>query len=115
MKSKVKLFANLRKLVSGSDDTAPINALKYFNRLVLFAQRKDNFESSLGFYELTPIPMSLFSEKDQLMYEGDKATFAKLCLKDKIDLTDNSEDFDIDAVVIDGGWLLRHAHGKKEI
>ena len=54
-----------------------------------------------------PIPMSLFSEKDQLMHEGDKAMFAKLCLKDKIDLTDNSKDIDIDTVVIDGGWLLR--------
>ena len=62
-KSKVKSLANLRKLVSGSDGTAPINALKYFNHLVLFPQRGDNLESSLGFYELTPIPISLFSEK----------------------------------------------------
>ena len=36
-KSKVKSLANLGKLVSGSDGTAPINALKYFNRLVLLA------------------------------------------------------------------------------
>ena len=62
-KSKVKSLANLWKLVSGSNGTAPINALKYFNRLVQFAQRGDNFESSLGFYELTPISISLFSEK----------------------------------------------------
>ena len=75
--SKVNSLANLRKLVKGSDGTGPINALKYFNRLVLFAQREDNLESSLGFYELMPIRMSLFSEKDQLMYEGDKATFPK--------------------------------------
>ena len=74
---------------------------------VVFAQREGNLESSLGFYELTPIPMSLFSEKDQVMHEGDKATFAKLCLKDKIDLVDSSQDIDIDTVVIDGGWLLR--------
>ena len=106
-KSKVKSLANLRKLVSGSDGTAPINALKYFNRLALFAQSEDNLESSLGFDELTPIPISLFSEKDQLMHEGDKATFAKFCLKDKTDLTDKSQDTDIDTVVIDGGWLLR--------
>ena len=89
-KSKVKSLANLRKLVSGSDDTAPINALSYFSRLVLFAQRDDNLESSLSFYELTPIPISLFFEKDQLTHEGDKAKSAKLCLKDKIDLTSNS-------------------------
>ena len=36
-KSKVKTLANLRKLVSRSDGTTPINAFKYFNRLVLFA------------------------------------------------------------------------------
>ena len=41
------------------------------------------------------------------MHEGDKSTFAKLCLKDKIDLTDNSQDIDIDTVVTDGAWLLR--------
>ena len=87
-KSKVKSLANLRKLVSGSDDTDPINILNYFSRLVLFAQR-------------------LFLEKDQLMHEGDKAKFAKLCLKDKIDLASNSQDIDIDTVVIDGGWLLQ--------
>ena len=94
-------------MISGSDGTAPINALKYFNRLVLFAQREDNLESSLRFYELMPISMSLFSEKNQLMHEGDKATFAELCLKDNIDLTDNSQDIDIDTVVLDDGWLLR--------
>ena len=107
IKSKVKSHANFRKLVSGSDGTAPINALKYFSRFVLFAQREDNLESSLDFYELTLIPMALFSEKDQLMLEGNKATFVKLCLKDKIDLTDNSQDIDIDTFAIDGGWLLR--------
>ena len=106
-KSKVKSLTNLQKLVSRSDGTAPINALKYFNCLVLFAQREDNLESSLGFYELTPIPMSLFLEKDQLMHEGNKALFAKLYLKDKIDLTDNSQDIDADIVVIHGGWLLQ--------
>ena len=63
-KSKVKSLTNFRKLVSGSDGAAPINGWKYFNRLVLFAQREDNLESSLGFYELTLIAMSLFSEKD---------------------------------------------------
>ena len=57
--------------------------------------------------------MSLFSEKDQLMHEGNKATFAKLCLKNKIDLADNSQDIDIDTVVIDGGWLLRQCEQKE--
>ena len=80
--------------------------MKYFKNFVLFAQREDNRELSLGFYELTPISVSLFSEKDQLMHEGDKATFTKLCLKDKIDLTDNSQDIDIDTVVIAGRMAL---------
>ena len=57
--------------------------------------------------------MSLLSEKDQPMHEGDKAMFAKLCLKDKIDLTNNSQDIDIDTVVIDGGWLLQQCTGQK--
>ena len=113
-KSKIKSLANLRKLVSGYDGTAPMNALKYFNCLVLFAQREYNLESSLGSHELTPIPMSLFLEKDQLIHKGDKATFAKLCLKDKIDLTINSQDIDIDTVVIDGGWVLRQCTWAKE-
>ena len=104
-KSKVKSLTNLQKLVSRSDGTAPINALKYFNCLVLFAQREDNLESSLGFYKLTPIPMSLFSEKDQLMHEVNKALSAKLCLKEKINLTDNSQDINTDTVVIHGGLL----------
>ena len=39
---------------------------------------------SLGYLEMTPIPMSCFSKKDQLMYEGNKATFAKKCLKDNV-------------------------------
>ena len=75
--------------------------------MILFAQREDNLELNLGFYELTPIPMSLFSEKNQPMHEGNTATFAKLCLKDKINLTDNSQDTDIDTVVPDSGWLLQ--------
>ena len=51
--------------------------------------------------------MPLFLEKDQPMHEGDIATFAKLCHKDKIDLTNNSQDIDINTVVIDGRWPVR--------
>ena len=58
--------------------------------------------------------MSLFSEKDQVMHEGDKTTFAKLCLKDKIDLANNSKDIDTDAVVIGSGWLLRQCSWAKD-
>ena len=51
--------------------------------------------------------MSLFSEKDPLLHEGNKATLAKLGLKGKSDLTDSSQDIDADTVVIDGGWFLQ--------
>ena len=59
------------------------------------------------------IPMSLFSEKDQLIHEGDKATLPKLRLKGKIGLNDNIQDIDIDTVVIDGGWLPRQCTWSK--
>ena len=67
-KNKVKSLSFLR---GGSNVHSPtrINALKYFNRLVIFAQRESNLEKSLA-YELTPLPLSLFSEKDQLMLEA---------------------------------------------
>ena len=41
------------------------------------------------------------------MHEGNKATFAKLSLKGKNLLTNNSQNIDTDTVVIDGGWLLQ--------
>ena len=37
------------------------------------------------------------------MHEGNKATFAKLSLKGKNLLTNNSQNIDTDTVVIDGG------------
>ena len=57
----------------------------------------------------------LFSEKDQLMHEGDKATFPKLRLMGKTDLTDNSQDIDIDTVVLMEDGFYDNAHGQKEI
>ena len=35
------------------------------------------------------------------------------CLKDKIDLTNNSKDIDTDAIVIGSGWLLRQCSWAK--
>ena len=64
---KVKSLAELRKNGLGSDGTTPVNALKYFNRLVIFAPRENDQELSMGQHEMTPIPMALVSEKDQLM------------------------------------------------
>ena len=39
----------------------------------------------------TKTTVSLFSEKDQLMLEADKATFAQTCFKNKVDLLETNE------------------------
>ena len=59
-KLKVRSLAALRKNVT-ENPTTPVNALRYFNRHVIFAQKENNLEIILGQHELTPIPMSLFS------------------------------------------------------
>ena len=51
---------------------------------MIFAQRESDLEISLGHHEMTPIPMALVSEKDQLMYEGGKAAFVIKSLKDSV-------------------------------
>ena len=56
-------------------------------------------------YELTPLPLSLFSSKDQKMNKANKALFSKTSLKtltDSHDLTNQA----CSSVVVDGGWLL---------
>ena len=61
-------------------------------------------ETSLH-YELTPFPLSLFSNKDQKMSKANKADFSKTSLKaltDPLDLTNQP----CSTLVIDGGWLL---------
>ena len=50
--------------------------------------------------------MALFSEKDQLMYEGDKASFAQKCLKANV-IPNVTKSQKIDSLVVDGGCLLR--------
>ena len=82
IKFKVKPLSSLRN-DTNAQVTTRVNALKYFNRLVIFAQRESDLEKSLE-YELTPFPLSLFSEKDQLMHEANKAAFAQACLKDRV-------------------------------
>ncbi len=56
-------------------------------------------------YELTPLPLSLFSNNDQKMNKANKAIFTKTSLKvltDPLYLTDQP----CSSLVIDGGWLL---------
>ena len=110
-KLKVKSSAALRKNVT-ENPTTPVNALKYFDRLVTFAQKENNLEIILGQHELTPIPMSLFSQKDQLMYGGDKASFAQRCLKDNVSPI-NTQQRMTDKFVVDGGWLLHQTRWGK--
>ena len=61
-------------------------------------------EASLE-YELTPLPLSLFSNKDHKMNKANKAIFSNTSLKvltDPLDLTDQP----CSSLVVDGGWLL---------
>ena len=58
----------------------------------------------MGHHEMTPIPMALVSEKDQLMYDGGKATFVKKSLKDTVTPINTSTQT-IATFVVDGGWL----------
>ena len=55
--------------------------------------------------ELFPVPLSLFSNKDQNRNKANKADFSKTSLKaltNPLDLTNQP----CSTLVIDGGWLL---------
>ena len=71
----------MRNSVVSDSTTTSIDALRYFNRLVVFAQRESDLEASVGKYEMAPILLSLFSEKNQLMNDSDKAAFVKALVK----------------------------------
>jgi len=61
-------------------------------------------ETSLK-YELTPVPLSLFSNRDQKMNKPNKAGFSKTSLKEltvPLELTNQP----CSTLVVDGGWLL---------
>ena len=56
-------------------------------------------------YELTPVPLSLFSNKDQKMNKANKTGFSKTSLKDLTDPLDLTKQ-PCSTLVVDGGWLL---------
>ena len=56
-------------------------------------------------YELTPIPLSLFSNKDLKMNKANKAAFSKSSLKGLTDTVDRTDQA-CQSLVVDGGWLL---------
>ncbi|KAK1890378.1 Chromosome-associated kinesin KIF4 [Dissostichus eleginoides] len=104
VKSKVQALSSLRKIPKINEKKIHLDSLKLFNRLIIFAQRDMTVETSLA-YELTPFPLSLFSNKDQKMNKANKAGFSKTSLKeltDPLDLTNQS----CSTLVVDGGWLL---------
>ena len=80
--------------------------------LKIFAKRENNIEIILGQHELIPIPMPLFSQKDQLMYGGDNSSFAKRCLKDSVTPINIQERMN-DTFFDDGGWLLNQTRWEK--
>ena len=103
MSSKVKALSSLIKIPTVNEKKIHLDSVKLFNRLIIFAQREMT-ETSLQ-YELTPFPLSLFSNKDQKMNKANKADFSKTSLKaltDPLDLTNQP----CGTLVIDGGWLL---------
>ena len=104
VKSKVKALSSLRKIPMINEKKIHLDSVKLFHRLIIFAQREMTVETSLQ-YELTPFPLSLFSNKDQKMNKANKADFSKTSLKaltDPLGLTNQP----CGTLVIDGGWLL---------
>ena len=63
VKFKVQALSSLRKIPKVNEKKLHINSLKLFNRLIIISQRDMTVETSLQ-YELTPFPLSLFSNKD---------------------------------------------------
>lgn len=73
VKFKVQALSSLRKIPKVNEKKIHPNSLRFFNRLIILAQRD---MTSLE-YELTPLPLSLFSNKDQKMNKANKALFSK--------------------------------------
>ena len=89
VKSKVKALSSLRKIPTVNEKKIHLDSVKLFNQQIIFVQRGMTVETSLQ-YELTPFPLSLFSDKDQKMNKANKADFSKTRLKaltDPLDLT----------------------------
>ena len=104
VKFKVQALSSLRKIPKLNERKIHLNSLRLFNRLIIIAQRDMTIEASLE-YELTPLPLSLFSNKDHKMNKANKTVFSNTSLKvltDPLDLTNQP----CSSLVVDGGWLL---------
>lgn len=104
VKFKVQALSSLRNIPKINDKRIHLNSVKLFNRLIIFAQRDMALENSLE-YELTPFPLSLFSNRDQKMNQANKAGFSKTSLK-KLTQPLNLSSQTCSSLVVDGGWLL---------
>ena len=80
VKFKVQALSSLRKIPKLNERKIHLNSLRLFNRLIIIAQRDMTIEASLE-YELTPLPLSLFSNKDHKMNKANKAIFSNTSLK----------------------------------
>ena len=104
VKFKVQALSSLRKIPRVNEKKIHINSLKLFNWLIIIAHRDKTDETSLE-YELTPFPLSLFSNKDQKMNKANKSGFSNTSLKrltDPLNLTDQP----CSSLLVDSGWLL---------
>ena len=104
MKFKVQPLSSLRRVSKVNDRKLHINSLKLFKRLLIITQRDMTVEASLK-YELTPVPLSLFSNKDQKMNKANKAAFCNTSLK-RLSNSLNFTDPPCPSLAVNGGCLL---------
>ena len=100
----IHALSSLRKIPTVNEKKILLDSLKFFNPLILLAQRDMTVENALQ-YELTPIPLSLFSNKDLKMNKANKVAFSKSSLKGLTDTVDRTDQA-CQSLVVDGGWLL---------
>ena len=100
-KDKVKPLSTLQKAVKVKDKIIYIDAMRLFTRLMIIGERELTLQESLR-HELTPLPMSLFTDKKK-MRKTNKATLGGN-LKNRVQNV--TAVTDIQSTVIDGGWLM---------
>ena len=81
VKFKARALSSLRNIPRVNEKKVHQHSIKLFNRLVIFAQKDMTVKTSFE-YELTPLPLSLFSKKDDKMNKANKANFSNASLKE---------------------------------
>ena len=80
VKFKVQPLSSLRRIPKVNEMKLHINLFKLFIQLIIISQRDMTVETSLE-YRLTPVPLSLFSNKRPEMNKANKAGFCNTSLK----------------------------------